>query len=148
MLYLHQWCSEFCCVMLVSLQLNKLTAFDSFTVIQRDFWSTEGMKVCGTLKTSRSTPQVFGSTCSGSFLRRVIVSEPHMQVLAKGIIFVKRFLHMHSADFKEVICSRSFPKYFNHLKLTHRDDGFKQCLWSTWGWWNEAMIKRAKEKIY
>lgn len=64
------------------------------------------------------TLQVFGSTCSGSFLSSVIVSEPLMQVLARGIIFGKWFLHMHSADLKEVICSRNFHKYFNHLKFT------------------------------
>lgn len=128
MLYLHQWCSEFCCVMLVSLQLNKLTSFDSFTVIQRDFWSTEGMKVCGTLKTSHTHPAGVRVNLLGQLSEKGHCFRAHIQVLARGIIFVKRFLHMHSADFKEVICSRSFPKYFNHLKLTHRDDGFKQSL--------------------
>lgn len=70
----------------------------------------------------------FGSTRSGSFLSAVIVSEPHMQVLARGIIFGKWFLRKHSADLKEITCSRNFSKYFNHLKFMHRDDSFKQCL--------------------
>lgn len=74
------------------------------------------------------TLEVFGSACSGSFLRSVTVSEPHMQVLARGIIFGKWFLQMHSADIKEVICRGNFPRYFNHLTFTHRVDGYKQCL--------------------
>lgn len=51
-----------------------------------------------------------------------------MLLLPKEETLGKWFLHVRSADPKEVFCSRNFPQYFHHLKVTHGVDVFKHYL--------------------